>query len=78
MVLWFDGDLLKSVDAPSDLPSEYEFIASIDTARAKGKAPKLELSEEERKALPVPAKQPVETPEPMGVNRSYPPLETQR
>ncbi|MDN3918803.1 outer membrane protein assembly factor BamE [Roseateles violae] len=74
VVAWFDGDQLKSLEVPDDLPSENEFVAAITTFPS-GKAPKLELSEEERKALPVPVRPPAPTPEAMGVQRSYPPLE---
>ncbi len=73
VVVHFDGDLVKSIEAP-DLPSEKEFVASI--SRLKNlKQPKLELSDAERQALPPPKA--VETPaaEPVGPVRSYPPLE---
>ena len=75
VVVWFEGNELKSVDAPSDIPTEREFVASINTLKLKGEAPKLELSEAERKALPAPTKTAPATLEPMGPVRSYPPLE---
>jgi outer membrane protein assembly factor BamE len=69
----FDGDIVKSITAP-DLPSEREFVASI--SRFKNlREPKLELTEDERKALPLPERKPVPPPEPMGAVRDYPPLE---
>ena len=73
VVVHFDGDRVKSIEAPA-LPSEREFVASISRFK-DARAPKLELSDDERKALPAPRK--VETPpaEPMGPVRSYPPLE---
>jgi outer membrane protein assembly factor BamE len=74
LVAWFEGDTLKSMDVPDDLPSEKEFIASINTFKA-GKVPKLELSEDERKALPVPVRPAAQAQEPVGPVRSYPPLE---
>jgi outer membrane protein assembly factor BamE len=74
LVAWFEGDVLKSLDVPGDLPSEAEFIASINTFKAR-KVPKLELSEEERKALPVPVRPAAQAQEPVGPVRSYPPLE---
>ncbi|SEL31491.1 Beta-barrel assembly machine subunit BamE [Roseateles sp. YR242] len=76
--LTFDGDVLAKIDAPEDLPSENEFIAAIDTAKAKGPLPKLEMTEAERKALPPPVKQAAATPEPTGPIREYPPLEARR
>lgn len=75
VVVWFEGDALKSVDAPSDIPTEREFVASINSFKPKGDSPKLALSEAERKALPTPAKQAPAAVEPMGPIRSYPPLE---
>ena len=56
------------------LPSEREFVASISRFKDP-RAPKLELSEEERKALPMPVRREVPPPEPMGPVREYPPLE---
>jgi outer membrane protein assembly factor BamE len=74
VIAWFEGERLKSLELPEDLPSEKEFIASINTFKP-GKAPKLELSEAERKALPVPAKPAAAAAEPVGPVRAYPPLE---
>jgi len=75
VVAKFEGDKLKTIDAPDDIPSERDFVASINTFKPKGTAPKLELSEAERKALPTPPKQAPAAVEPMGPVRSYPPLE---
>jgi outer membrane protein assembly factor BamE len=75
VIAWFEGDQLKSLELPEDLPSETEFVAAITTFPS-GSAPKLELSEEERKALPVPVRPPVVSAESMGPLRSYPPLES--
>jgi outer membrane protein assembly factor BamE len=69
----FEGDIVKSINAP-ELPSEREFVASI--SRFKNlREPKLELTDDERKALPAPVLKPVPPPEPMGPVRAYPPLE---
>ena len=74
VVARFEGDALKSLDAP-DLPSEEEFVASISTFKPRA-VPLLELSEEQRKALPVPPKVPEPaSDEPQGPLRDYPPLE---
>ncbi len=73
VVVYFEGDVVKSIEAPP-LPSEREFVASI--SRFKDiRAPKLELSEAERAALPMPPKREVPAPEPMGPVRDYPPLD---
>lgn len=75
VVVWFEGDNLKSVDAPDDIPTEREFVASINTFKPKGDAPKLALTDAERKALPTPVRPAATALEPMGPIRSYPPLE---
>jgi outer membrane protein assembly factor BamE len=78
VVVLFEGDLVKSVDSP-ELPSDREFVASISRPINLDKEPKLELTPEERQALPPPAK--VATTEatnvPLGAARTYPPLEPQ-
>jgi outer membrane protein assembly factor BamE len=75
VVAWFDGDLLKQLDLPPDLPSENDFVNAINTRERRGDAPKLALTEEERKALPVPAKLPTPAAETISAQRSFPPLE---
>lgn len=76
VVILFENDLVKSVQAP-DLPSELEFVASISRPRRNAEPPKLELSEAERAALPLPARPEATTASaaPQGAVRSYPPLE---
>ncbi len=73
VVVTFEGDVVKTVDAPG-LPSEREFVASISRTKDP-RAPKLDLSEEERKALPTPVRREIPAPEPIGPVREYPPLE---
>jgi len=73
VVVIFAGDLVKSVEAP-ELPSEREFVASLSRFKDL-RQPKLELSEEERKALPMPPRREAPPAEPMGPVRDYPPLE---
>ena len=73
VVVFFEGDVVKSIEAPA-LPSEREFVASI--SRFKDiRAPKLELSEAERAALPMPPKREAPAAEPIGPVRDYPPLD---
>ena len=77
IVLIFDGDVLKSVDAP-ELPSEREFIDSISRSGRVVAASQLELSPEQLKALPVPAaaaSQPAANAPSPAPPRNYPPLE---
>ena len=73
VVVHFDGDVVRAIEAP-DLPSEREFVASITRPRTL-RTPRLELSAEERAALPVPPRREAPAPEPIGPVRSYPPLE---
>jgi outer membrane protein assembly factor BamE len=74
VVVYFEGEVVKSIEA-EDLPTERAFVASI--SRFKNiREQKLELSEDERKALPLPPKPAAAAPaEPVGPVRSYPPLE---
>jgi len=75
VVAQFEGDRLVKIDAP-ELPSEREFVASISRTSPSGKAVALELTPEQRAALPAPAKVAPPAPEPeMGPTRVYPPLE---
>jgi outer membrane protein assembly factor BamE len=75
VVVVFEGDRLQKIDAP-DLPSEREFVAQISRTSASGKSVPLELTPEQREALPVPAKPPAPpAEEPAGAVRPYPPLE---
>lgn len=77
VVVHFEGNLLKKIDAPDNLPTENEFVASIAPVRKFGSLPPLELTEEQRKALPPPKKDAPAAAlnEPAGTPRSYPPLE---
>ena len=79
VVVWFKGDALERIEAP-DLPSEREFVADISNVPPPTKIPVLELTPEQRAALPVPpapaASAPQATPTtPAGATRTYPPLE---
>ena len=77
VVLLFDGDVLKSIEAP-ELPTEREFIDSISRSGRVVAAAQLELTPEQLKALPIPAKTapapPIDTVTPPPP-RNYPPLE---
>jgi len=80
VVLIFDGDNLKTVDA-ADLPTEREFVDSIARSGRVVAAADLELTPEQLRNLPVPARVPVQPrvdgiPNPIPATRSFPPLET--
>jgi outer membrane protein assembly factor BamE len=75
----FAQDLVSRFET-SALPSERDFVASIDTAKPTRKQPVLALSDEQLRALPLPAAPAPNTAEvaavPTGAKRSYPPLES--
>ncbi|MDB5881093.1 MAG: Outer rane lipoprotein omlA precursor-like protein [Ramlibacter sp.] len=81
LTLYFKGDTLERFDG-DEMPSEAEFVATLDNKRKNAKVPVLEASEESLNkastaapagaaATPTPAAP--ETPPP---TTSYPPLET--
>ena len=74
VVVLFEADKLKSISAP-DLPSEQDFVASIDTFKTKRNAAPLALTPEQIKALPVPPPAAVAASAPEAPLRAYPPLE---
>jgi outer membrane protein assembly factor BamE len=75
-VVMFDKDQVQKIDAP-ELPSEDEFVTSISRRPLPTKPRKLELTDAEKAALPLP--KPVATAAsaaaPEGATRAYPPLE---
>jgi outer membrane protein assembly factor BamE len=75
VVARFKDDVLVTVEGGADLPSERDFVTSIDTFKAKRDPPPLVLSEEQIRALPVPARPAAAEPAPPAPNRTYPPLE---
>jgi outer membrane protein assembly factor BamE len=74
VVALFDGDVLKQIDAP-ELPTEKGFVSSI-TRSLVFPDRKLELTPEEREALPKPPPRVDPAAEPTGPVRTYPPLES--
>ena len=76
VVALFKGDALDSIDTGGELPSEREFVASIDTFKTSRNAPPLALTDEQIKALPAPRPLlPPADPVPEAPVRTYPPLE---
>jgi outer membrane protein assembly factor BamE len=75
IVVRFKSDVLESIEGGSGLPSEHEFVASIDTFKTARNAPPLVLTEEQIKALPAPVRPPSPEPPPPVPARTYPPLE---
>ena len=73
VTIFFKGDALLRVEADV-LPTEAEFVASLDSGRKAGKVPLLEAPEASLQATPVPPA--VAAPKALPPLRdSYPPLE---
>ncbi len=74
-----EGDSMKAFEA-DELPSERDFVASIDTSKLSGNLPTLALTDAQLQALPLPPKPSASAAgaEPQGPARSYPPLEATR
>lgn len=70
----FQGDRVSAFEA-ADLPSESDFVTSIAATRPV-KEPKLEMTPDELKALPVPAPAAAAPTAAKGAARTYPPLES--
>ena len=73
LTLFFKGDVLDRIEA-DPMPSEADFADSLDSGRRSGKVPVLEMSADDLKKLPAPAKKPEPKPLPP-LPTSYPPLE---
>ena len=75
----FEKDKVLKIDAPA-LPTEDEFVAAISRKKLPTSTPKLELTDAEKAALPVPAATaaaPAASAVVLaGATRSYPPLES--
>jgi len=74
-IVRFKADVLDAVERGAGLPSEHEFVTSIDTFKTARNAPPLVLTEEQIKALPAPVRPPPPEPPPPVPARTYPPLE---
>ena len=78
LTIFFTGDVLDRFDA-DPMPSEAEFVASLDSGRKSGKVPVLEASEESLKQFQQASKSsanPATTPRILPpLPASYPPLE---
>jgi outer membrane protein assembly factor BamE len=75
VIVRFKADVLETIEGGAGLPSEHEFVTSIDTFKTARNAPPLVLSDEQIKALPAPVRPPPPAPEPPVPARTYPPLE---
>ena len=75
LAVFFKGDVMERV-VGDEMPSEADFVATLDNKRKNAKVPTLEASEEALKRFTVerPA-QPAAAPVPTPPATSYPPLE---
>ncbi len=76
VTVFFKGELMERVEADA-LPSEAEFVASLNSGRKVGKVPVLEMSEDSLKPASASAKTTEAAPLPALPPR-YPPLEPAR
>jgi outer membrane protein assembly factor BamE len=74
VTVFFKSDVVERFDTET-LPSEREFVASIDKPQGPEKPPALELTPAQLAALPVPVKAEPIRNAPQGAVRDYPPLE---
>jgi outer membrane protein assembly factor BamE len=78
VTVYFANDRVQRHEA-GELPSEREFVASIDAARVKARSAPLELNEAQLRALPLPVGRPAAAVASAGPasapQRVYPPLE---
>ena len=75
VIVRFKADVLDAIEGGAGLPSEHEFVSSIDTFKTARNAPPLVLTDEQIKALPAPVRPAPPEPAPPVPARTYPPLE---
>lgn len=78
VTVFFENDRVARFEADS-VPTEREFVASIDVVKPSSRKTVLELDEQQLRAIPVPApSRSAQAPDTAasGPLRSYPPLET--
>jgi outer membrane protein assembly factor BamE len=79
LTVHFKAEALERFEA-DELPSEEEFVSSLDVKRKSGKAPALQATDEQLKTFQERNAAPVGTPTPvpaaLPASTSYPPLET--
>jgi outer membrane protein assembly factor BamE len=74
VTVFFKDDLVERIDA-DELPTEAEFVASMDSRKISGKPPVLEATPEALKAFAERNAQAERPPEPVPPITNYPPLE---
>ncbi|RZJ25684.1 MAG: outer membrane protein assembly factor BamE [Haliea sp.] len=75
LTVFFKGDVLERFEG-DEMPTEADFVATLDARRKPGKVPVLELSEDRLKQLPLRSETAAEQPAaPSAAAATYPPLE---
>jgi outer membrane protein assembly factor BamE len=80
LAVFFKGEAMERVEGGESMPSEAEFVSTLDKRRNEGKVPRLEATEEELRAAgsrqpsAPPVVQPAPPPPP-ATTANYPPLE---
>ena len=78
LTLFFKGELLERYEGDT-MPSEQDFVATLDTRKRLGKVPQLEASEEQlKKFTPAKTTAPMNPTANTPLPASYPPLESKR
>jgi outer membrane protein assembly factor BamE len=77
VTVYYEADKLARFEA-GELPTERDFVASIDAAKPRSGQESLELTEAQLRSLPLPVARTGAAPAPAasGPLRTYPPLET--
>ena len=76
LTVFFNGDVLERFEG-DEMPTEAEFVATLDTRRKAGKIPVLEVNEESLKPAPAVARPATRTDAVSApLPASYPPLES--
>jgi outer membrane protein assembly factor BamE len=75
LTVWFKDDMMDRTEGDT-MPSEAEFVSTLEAKNKPGKVPRLEATEEELRAFPRSASPAAAEPPPAPPTASYPPLES--
>ena len=75
LTVWFKDDMMDRTEGDT-MPSEAEFVSTLEAKNRPGKVPRLEATEEELRAFPKSAPPAAAEPPPAPPTASYPPLES--
>jgi outer membrane protein assembly factor BamE len=75
LTVWFKDDMMDRAEGDT-MPSEAEFVSTLEAKNRPGKVPRLEATEEELRAFPKSAAPAAAEPPPPPPTTSYPPLES--